>query len=78
MGSPYGSSPEGTAAHIPDNGKAERFIQTLIREWAYAIPFHSSDTRPADLTRWLDWYNRLRPHASLDKRSPVQALAATT
>jgi transposase InsO family protein len=60
------------------NGKAERFIQTLLREWAYAIPFRSSDTRAADLDRWVDWYNRQRPHASLARRSPVQALAGTT
>jgi len=60
------------------NGKAERFIQTLLREWAYAIPFRSSKTRAADLTRWLDWYNQQRPHASLAKRSPLHALAGTT
>jgi transposase InsO family protein len=60
------------------NGKAERFIQTLMREWAYAIPFRSSDTRAADLPRWLAWYNHQRPHASLARRSPLQALAGTT
>jgi transposase InsO family protein len=60
------------------NGKAERFIQTLMREWAYAIPFRSSDTRAADLSRWLAWYNDKRPHASLAKRSPLQALAGTS
>jgi len=60
------------------NGKAERFIQTLMREWAYAIPFRSSQTRTADLTRWLAWYNQARPHASLGRRSPLQALAGTT
>jgi transposase InsO family protein len=60
------------------NGKAERFIQTLLREWAYAIPFRASDSRAADLTRWLAWYNQQRPHASLGKRSPLQALAGTT
>ena len=60
------------------NGKAERFIQTLMREWAYAIPFRSSHTRAADLERWLAWYNQHRPHASLGKRSPLQALAGTT
>jgi transposase InsO family protein len=60
------------------NGKAERFIQTLMREWAYAIPFRSSESRAADLQRWLTWYNRERPHASLDRRSPLQALAGTT
>ncbi|UVF22167.1 DDE-type integrase/transposase/recombinase (plasmid) [Microvirga terrae] len=35
------------------NGTAERFIQTLLREWAYAIPFSSSHARAADLPRWL-------------------------
>jgi transposase InsO family protein len=39
------------------NGKAERFIQTLLREWAYALPYRSSDTRAADLPRWLRHYN---------------------
>ena len=60
------------------NGKAERFIQTMLREWAYAIPFQSSDRRVADLPRWLAWYNQHRPHASLAKRTPAQALAGTT
>ena len=60
------------------NGKAERFIQTLMREWAYAIPFRSSETRADDLPRWLAWYNQHRPHASLGRRSPLQALAGTT
>ena len=60
------------------NGKAERFIQTLLREWAYAIPFRSSQTRIADLPRWLTWYNQHRPHASLGRRSPLQALTGTT
>jgi transposase InsO family protein len=60
------------------NGKAERFIQTLLREWAYAIPFRSSETRAADLQRWVAWYNQQRPHVSLGRRSPVQALDRTT
>ena len=47
------------------NGKAERFIQPLVREWAYALPYRSSDTRAADLPRWLRHYNLERPHASL-------------
>jgi len=45
------------------NGKAERFIQTLMREWAYATAFASSAARAADLPRWIDWYNQRRPHA---------------
>ena len=60
------------------NGKAERFIQTLMRQWAYAVAFASSDARAADLPRWIDWYNHKRPHASLARRSPAQALAGTT
>jgi transposase InsO family protein len=60
------------------NGKAERFIQTLLRGWAYAIPFSSSDARAADLPRWLTWYNQQRPHGSLHRRPPAQALAGTT
>ena len=60
------------------NGKAERFIQTLLREWAYAIPFSSSDARIADLPRWVTWYNQQRPHGSLHRRTPAHALAGTT
>ena len=52
------------------NGKAERFIQTLLREWAYALPYRSSDTRAADLPRWLRHYNHERPHASLARQAP--------
>ena len=59
-------------------GKAERFIQTLLREWAYTIPFSSSEARVADLPRWLTWYNQQRPHGSLGRRTPAQSLAGTT
>jgi transposase InsO family protein len=58
------------------NGKAERFIQTLLREWAYALPYHSSDTRAADLPRWLRHYNHERPHASLARQTPTAWLQA--
>ena len=47
------------------NGKAERFIQTLMREWAYGLAHPSSNTRNADLPRWLDWFNTSRPHSAL-------------
>ena len=60
------------------NGKAERFIQTMLREWAYAIPFRSSLTREADLPRWLDWYNSKRPHMGIKGKTPIQALTGTT
>lgn len=52
------------------NGKAERFIQTLLREWAYGLAHPSSDARNTDLPRWLDWFNRSRPHSALNGQSP--------
>lgn len=52
------------------NGKAERFIQTLLREWAYRWPYPSSQQRTAALDRYLRFYNHRRPHASLGRRSP--------
>ena len=52
------------------NGKAERFIQTLLREWAYRFPFVSSARRTAALRPYLRFYNHRRPHASLGRRSP--------
>jgi transposase InsO family protein len=56
------------------NGKAERFIQTMLRLWAYVRPYNSSDERAAALAPWLVWYNRQRPHGSLQDRSPVETL----
>lgn len=52
------------------NGKAERFIQTLLREWAYGLAHPTSAARNADLTRWLDWFNRSRPHSALNGLTP--------
>lgn len=54
------------------NGKAERFIQTLLREWAYGLAHPSSKARNNDLPRWLDWFNRSRPHSALNRTSPIQ------
>jgi transposase InsO family protein len=53
------------------NGKAERFIQTLLREWAYARPYPSSTARARTLASYLRWYNRRRPHSSLAARPPI-------
>lgn len=58
------------------NGKAERFIQTLLREWASAIPYGSSRRRQAVLPRWLHYYNWHRRHASLHGRPPIGRLLA--
>jgi transposase InsO family protein len=56
------------------NGKAERFIQTLLREWAYKRPYSTSVQRTDRLPRYLNYYNLRRPHASLNKRTPTQRL----
>ena len=56
--------------HPQTNGKAERFIQTLLREWAYRVPYRSSARRTAALKPYLRFYNHRRPHASLGRRSP--------
>jgi transposase InsO family protein len=53
------------------NGKAERFIQTLLREWAYGQPYTSSFARQAVLPRWLHYYNWHRRHGSLQGRPPI-------
>jgi transposase InsO family protein len=52
------------------NGKAERFIQTLLREWAYRCAYRSSARRTAALRPYLRYYNHQRPHSSLGRRSP--------
>jgi transposase InsO family protein len=54
------------------NGKAERFIQTALREWLYAIPYDRSDQRTADMTPWLHWYNHHRPHSAIGELPPAQ------
>jgi transposase InsO family protein len=56
------------------NGKAERFIQTSLREWAYARPFASSHERTAALIPWLDHYNTARPHTALAHQPPASRL----
>jgi transposase InsO family protein len=53
------------------NGKAERFIQTAIREWAYARTYQNSDQRQAQLDPWLHDYNFHRQHASLNHNTPA-------
>jgi transposase InsO family protein len=53
------------------NGKAERFIQTALREWAYAKHWQDSEERDAHLKPWNDFYNYLRPHGSLAYKPPI-------
>ena len=57
------------------NGKAERFIQTALREWAYAQAYPTSDHRAAELPLWLHRYNWHRPHGGLKSKPPISRLA---
>ena len=56
------------------NGKAERFIQTSLREWAYAKAYPSSDHRAAQLPAWLHRYNWHRPHGGIGSKTPISRL----
>jgi transposase InsO family protein len=56
------------------NGKAERFIQTLINEWAYGRAYRSNDERAAALPGFVDFYNRQRPHTALGGRPPINTV----
>ena len=58
------------------NGKAERFIQTLLREWAYRRPYRTSAMRDRALGPWLHYYNWHRRHSSLAGEPPVSRLRA--
>ena len=53
------------------NGKAERFIQTMLREWAYRRSYSSSSKRRKALPRWLHYYNFHRQHSSLGGKPPM-------
>jgi transposase InsO family protein len=59
------------------NGKAERFIQSSLREWAYAQSYRSSQHRKAELPVWLHRYNWHRPHAGIDDKIPISRLGLT-
>lgn len=58
------------------NGKAERYIQTALREWAYAHAYPNSRARTAALKPFTQYYNRERPHWGINGRSPLQKLEA--
>ncbi|WP_339764741.1 IS481 family transposase [uncultured Hoeflea sp.] len=60
------------------NGKAERFIQTALREWAYAVSYPNSNDRAEQLPVWLHRYNWHRPHGSLKSKTPISRLDMTT
>jgi len=56
------------------NGKAERLIQTLLREWAYRFVYHSSIQRTRCLTNYLHFYNWHREHQALGRRAPASRI----
>ena len=58
------------------NGKAERFIQTMLRQWAYKKPYRSDRARAKALGHWLEHYNRVKPHGSLGGKTPYERLHA--
>ncbi len=60
------------------NGKAERFIRTMLREWAYAAVYSSSPERAAALSGWLERYNYRRRHGALGHRPPIARLRELT
>jgi transposase InsO family protein len=67
----------GTRPYTPrTNGKAERFIQTLLREWAYRRAYPSSRHRTEALPAWLYYYNWERGHGALHGRPPMSRLVA--
>ena len=71
----YGLKHSRTRPYRPrTNGKAERLIQTALREWAYGPTWQSSDERNQALSAWLHFYNHHRPHSALGGQPPVTRL----
>ena len=69
----HGIAVRKTRAYRPQtNGKAERFIRTLLERWAYAYPYEYESARLAALPSALDFYNRFRPHRALGGLAPLQ------
>ena len=70
-----GLTPKGTKPYTPrTNGKAERFIKTLLAEWTYFMAFQTSAERNHWLPRYLPIYNGRRRHMALGGRTPIQQL----
>jgi transposase InsO family protein len=58
------------------NGKAERFIRTMLSGWAYGAVYQTSQQRRRALPAWLDFYNHHRPHGSLNRQAPATRLVS--
>ena len=72
---------EREIAHVPipayhprANGKVERFNRTMLEEWAYVRLYTSNAQRLRTLGRWIDFYNRRRPHTALGGQPPIARL----
>lgn len=59
------------------NGKAEHFIQSALREWAYGWTYQNSEHRTQALTSWLQHYNWHRPHSGIGGQPPMSRLSAS-
>ena len=55
-------------------GSAERFIQTLLRDWAYAATYQNSTQRNHALSTWIDYYNHKRPDSALGHKAPASTI----
>lgn len=76
--SEIGATHKRTRSYRPQtNGKAERFIQTLLREWAYDRAYRSNAERLRRLPRIVETYNRIRPHTSLGGLPPISRVSTT-
>ena len=67
-------APPHQTVHPKTNGKAERLIQTLLREWAYRYPFRTSADRQKLLGPYLHFYNHHRMHSALNDQPPISRL----
>jgi transposase InsO family protein len=68
-----------TRAYRPQtNGKAERFIRTMLAGWAYGAIYRDSRERTAALSGWLAYYNYRRPHGALSHQPPASRLQQLT
>ena len=71
----FGIQHKRTRPYRPQtNGKAERFIQTALKEWAYAQTYTHSWKRTACLSKWTHHYNFVRPHSALGRKPPASCL----
>jgi transposase InsO family protein len=59
------------------NGKVERFNRTMLDEWAYAKLYRSNRARLQVLQKWLETYNRRRPHTALGGLPPISRISTT-